>query len=105
MDFISFLCRWTAVAGGPGGDRWHFAQITRQSAAWWPSRWSAPVAVEAEQPLESSRENERLRDCMLDSVTHRFAHAADAIRAAATTMVSHPIFRRAERRDLAAVGG
>ena len=48
------------------------------------------AAVERSSRLEASRENERLRTALLDSVTHDLRTPLTAIRAAATTMVSQP---------------
>src|SRR5580700_1549702 len=61
------------------------------------------AAVERSSRLEASRENERLRIALLDSVTHDLRTPLTAIRAAATTMVSEPDLPQAERADLAAV--
>jgi two-component system sensor histidine kinase KdpD len=61
------------------------------------------AAVERSSRLEASRENERLRIALLDSVTHDLRTPLTAIRAAATTMVSQPDLPQAERADLAAV--
>ena len=61
------------------------------------------AAVERSSRLEASRENERLRTALLDSVTHDLRTPLTAIRAAATTMVSQPDLPEAERADLAAV--
>jgi len=61
------------------------------------------AAMERSSRLEASRENERLRIALLDSVTHDLRTPLTAIRAAATTMVSQPDLPQAERADLAAV--
>ena len=61
------------------------------------------AAVERSSRLEASRENERLRIALLDSVTHDLRTPLTAIRAAATTLVSQPDLPQAERADLAAV--
>ena len=59
--------------------------------------------VERSSRLEASRESERLRTALLDSVTHDLRTPLTAIRAAATTMVSQPNLSEAERAELAAV--
>jgi two-component system sensor histidine kinase KdpD len=61
------------------------------------------AAVEQSSRLEASRENERLRIALLDSVTHDLRTPLTAIRAAATTLVSQPDLPQAERAELAAV--
>ena len=61
------------------------------------------AAVERSSRLEASRESERLRIALLDSVTHDLRTPLTAIRAAATTLVSQPDLPEAERADLAAV--
>lgn len=61
------------------------------------------AAVERSSRLEASRQSERLRSALLDSVTHDLRTPLTAIRAAATTLVSQPGLPEAERADLAAV--
>ena len=61
------------------------------------------ATAERSSRLEASRENERLRIALLDSVTHDLRTPLTAIRAAATTMVSQPDLPEAERAELAAV--
>jgi two-component system sensor histidine kinase KdpD len=61
------------------------------------------AAVERSSRLEASRESERLRTALLDSVTHDLRTPLTAIRAAATTLVSQPDLAEPERADLAAV--
>jgi two-component system, OmpR family, sensor histidine kinase KdpD len=61
------------------------------------------ATVERSSRLEASREGERLRSALLDSVTHDLRTPLTAIRAAATTMVSQPDLEEAQRADLAAV--
>jgi two-component system sensor histidine kinase KdpD len=60
-------------------------------------------AVERSSRLEASRQSERLRSALIDSVTHDLRTPLTAIRAAATTMVSQPDLQEAERADLVAV--
>jgi two-component system, OmpR family, sensor histidine kinase KdpD len=61
------------------------------------------ATVERSSRLEASRESERLRTALLDSVTHDLRTPLTAIRAAATTMVSQPNLAEAERAELATV--
>ncbi|HEX4310565.1 MAG TPA: ATP-binding protein [Acidobacteriaceae bacterium] len=61
------------------------------------------VTVERTSRLEASRESERLRSALLDSVTHDLRTPLTAIRAAATTLVSQADLAEAERGELATV--
>lgn len=61
------------------------------------------TAVERTSRLEASRQSQRLRAALLDSVTHDFRTPLTAIRAAATTLVSQPHLPDAERAELNAV--
>lgn len=61
------------------------------------------AAVERSSRLEASRESERLRSALLDSVTHDLRTPLTAIRAAATTLVSHPNLPAPDRAELSAV--
>ncbi len=61
------------------------------------------AALERSSRLEASREGERLRSALLDSVTHDLRTPLTAIRAAATTLVSQPDLPDPERHELAAV--
>ncbi len=61
------------------------------------------AALERSSRLEASRENERLRSALLDSVTHDLRTPLTAIRAAATTLVSQPDLPDPARRELAVV--
>ena len=61
------------------------------------------ATVERSSRLEASREGERLRMALLDSVTHDLRTPLTSIRAAATTMVSQPDLPEAQRAELAAV--
>lgn len=60
-------------------------------------------ALERTSRIEASREGEKLRSALLDSVTHDLRTPLTAIRAAATTMVSHPALPAAERAEMLAV--
>lgn len=61
------------------------------------------AALAQSSRLEASRESERLRSALLDSVTHDLRTPLTSIRAAATTLVSHPDLPQPERMELAAV--
>jgi two-component system sensor histidine kinase KdpD len=61
------------------------------------------ATVERSSRLEVSRQSERLRTALLDSVTHDLRTPLTAIRAAATTMASQPDLTEAERTELTAV--
>jgi two-component system sensor histidine kinase KdpD len=53
--------------------------------------------------IEASREGERLRSALLDSVTHELRTPLTAIRAAATMLISQPEIAENDRRDMYAV--
>jgi two-component system sensor histidine kinase KdpD len=61
------------------------------------------VALERTSRLEASRQSERLRSALLDSITHDLRTPLTAIRAAATTLVSDPSLPDAERAELTTV--
>ena len=61
------------------------------------------AAVERSSRLEASRESERLRSALLDSVTHDLRTPLTGIRAAATMLVSQPDMPQQERTELATV--
>jgi two-component system sensor histidine kinase KdpD len=61
------------------------------------------AALERSSRLEASRESERLRSALLDSVTHDLRTPLTSIRAAASTLVSHPNLPQAERQELAVI--
>lgn len=58
------------------------------------------AAVELSSRLEASRENERLRSALLDSVTHDLRTPLTAIRAATTTLISQQDLPEPERTEL-----
>jgi len=60
-------------------------------------------ALERFSHLQASREGERLRSALLDSVTHELRTPLTAIRAAATTLLSQSALSEIDRRDLYAV--
>jgi two-component system, OmpR family, sensor histidine kinase KdpD len=53
--------------------------------------------------IEASREGERLRSALLDSVTHELRTPLTAIRAAATMLISQPEIGESDRREMYAV--
>lgn len=61
------------------------------------------AALARSNRLEASRESERLRSALLDSVTHDLRTPLTSIRAAATTLVSQPELPDVERAELQAV--
>lgn len=61
------------------------------------------LAVERSSRLEASRQGERLRAALLDSVTHDLRTPLTAIRAAATTLASEADLADSARTDLVAV--
>ena len=60
-------------------------------------------ALESFSHIEASREGERLRSALLDSVTHELRTPLTAIRAAATMLVSQPEIAENDRREMYAV--
>lgn len=61
------------------------------------------AALERTSRLEASRQSERLRSALLDSITHDLRTPLTSIRAAATALVSDPTLPDAERAELTAV--
>ena len=60
-------------------------------------------ALESFSHIEASREGERLRSALLDSVTHELRTPLTAIRAAATMLIGQPDIEEADRREMYAV--
>ena len=60
-------------------------------------------AVASFSHIEASREGERLRSALLDSVTHELRTPLTAIRAAATMLISQPEIAESDRREMYAV--
>jgi two-component system, OmpR family, sensor histidine kinase KdpD len=58
------------------------------------------AAQERNSRLEASRESERLRSALLDSVTHDLRTPLTSIRAATTTLISQPELPELERTEL-----
>jgi two-component system sensor histidine kinase KdpD len=61
------------------------------------------AALERSSHMEATREGERLRSALLDSVTHELRTPLTAIRAAATSLIGHPALPEAERNEMYAV--
>jgi two-component system sensor histidine kinase KdpD len=61
------------------------------------------IAIEASARLEASREGERLRAALIDSLTHELRTPLTSIRAAATTLVQGEGLDAASRLDLASI--
>jgi len=61
------------------------------------------IAVEASARLEASRESERLRTALIDSLSHELRTPLTSIRAAATTLMQGEGLDDAARQDLAAI--
>ncbi len=61
------------------------------------------AALERSSHLEASRQGERLRSALLDSITHDLRTPLTAIRAAATMLVSEPNLAEGERNELAMI--
>jgi two-component system, OmpR family, sensor histidine kinase KdpD len=61
------------------------------------------IAVESSARLEASREGERLRTALIDSLTHELRTPLTSIRAAATTLMQGQGLDEAARQDLAAL--
>ena len=61
------------------------------------------TAIEATARMEASREGERLRAALIDSLTHELRTPLTSIRAAATTLTQNEGLDDALRRELAAV--
>ena len=61
------------------------------------------AALERTSHMEATREGERLRSALLDSVTHELRTPLTAIRAAATSLLGQPSLPEAERHEMYAV--
>jgi len=60
-------------------------------------------ALERFSHIEASRESERLRSALLDSVTHELRTPLTTIRAAATMLISQPTLADGDRREMYSV--
>lgn len=61
------------------------------------------AALEELSQVEAGRQSERLRSALLDSVAHELRTPLTGIKAAVTTMISHPQLDSAQRQDLLTV--
>ncbi len=61
------------------------------------------IAIEANARMEASREGEKLRAALIDSLTHELRTPLTSIRAAATTLLQGEGLNEASRLDLAAI--
>ena len=61
------------------------------------------ATLERTSHMEAARESDRLRSALLDSVTHDLRTPLTSIRAAASTLVSHPQLPQAERTEMYSV--
>ena len=61
------------------------------------------AALERTSHMEATREGERLRSALLDSITHELRTPLTAIRAAATSLIGQPTLPEAERNEMYAV--
>src|ERR1700722_6589186 len=61
------------------------------------------TALDRYSRVEAAREGERLRSALLDSVTHELRTPLTAIRAAATSMLSHPSLEESQRHEMFAI--
>jgi two-component system sensor histidine kinase KdpD len=61
------------------------------------------AALERTSHMEATREGERLRSALLDSITHELRTPLTAIRAAATSLIGQPTLPEAERDEMYAV--
>jgi two-component system sensor histidine kinase KdpD len=58
------------------------------------------AALERSSHMEATREGERLRSALLDSITHELRTPLTAIRAAATSLIGQPSLPEAERHEM-----
>jgi two-component system sensor histidine kinase KdpD len=61
------------------------------------------AALERTSHMEATREGERLRSALLDSITHELRTPLTVIRAAATSLIGQPGLSEAERNEMYAV--
>ena len=90
-----------------GALAWHPANLSREVAtavcAQIGMALSRAMAIEASARLEASREGERLRTALIDSLTHELRTPLTAIRAAATTLTQDQGLDDPLRKELATV--
>ena len=90
-----------------GALAWRPANLTREVATAVAAQigiaLSRAMAIEASARLEASRESERLRAALIDSLTHELRTPLTAIRAAATTLTQDQGLDDPLRKELATV--
>ena len=86
---------------------WRPAHLTREVATAVSAQvgiaLTRAMAIEANARMEASRESERLRTALIDSLTHELRTPLTSIRAAATTLTQDEGLDDAVRRELATV--
>lgn len=90
-----------------GALAWHPAKLSREVAtavcAQIAIALTRAIAIEENARMEASREGERLRAALIDSLTHELRTPLTSIRAAATTLNQDEGLNDGLRRELAAV--
>ena len=90
-----------------GAIAWRPASLSRELATALSAQaaiaLTRAIAIEASARLEASRESERLRAALIDSLTHELRTPLTSIRAAATTLTQGEGLDDSARRDLAMV--
>ena len=90
-----------------GGLAWRPDRLSREVATAVSAQvaiaMTRAIAIEANTRMEASRESERLRVALIDSLTHELRTPLTSIRAAATTLMESEGLDEATRLDLASV--
>ena len=90
-----------------GAIAWRPASLSRELATALSAQvaiaFTRAIAIEASARMEASRESERLRAALIDSLTHELRTPLTSIRAAATTLTQGEGLDDAVRRELAMV--
>ncbi len=90
-----------------GAVAWRPAALTREVATAVSAQvgvaLTRAIAIEATAHMEASRESERLRSALIDSLTHELRTPLTSIRAAATTLTQNQGLNDELRRELATV--
>jgi two-component system, OmpR family, sensor histidine kinase KdpD len=90
-----------------GGLAWRPDRLSREVATAISAQvaiaMTRAIAIEANTRMEASRESERLRVALIDSLTHELRTPLTSIRAAATTLMESEGLDEATRLDLASV--
>jgi len=103
-----FEAHTLAVGMRPVGSiAWHPASLSREVATAVCTQaaiaLTRAIAIEASARMEASREGDRLRAALIDSLTHELRRPLTSIRAAATTLTQGEGLDEALRRELATV--